>query len=135
MYAGLLDLLGSSHIEGRGLAEWVSAWAQAYDACAPITGDPLLSSHRRAYYLKGFQALLEERAHHCVLTGLITSWDRVLATLEAYDMAAEHREAWDATLGALGLTPNTADTRADALEAFLDRIEVILEAWGREHGA
>jgi hypothetical protein len=58
-----------------------------------------------------------------------------MTTLELYEMAADHREAWQAALASLGLLPDTSASRAAALESFLDRVEVILEIWGREHGA
>jgi hypothetical protein len=135
VFAELSELVGAANLQARTAPEWVAAWARAYDACARISGDPLLGRARRAYYLKGFQALLEEGAPEALLPCLLQTWDRVMTTLEVYEMAADHREAWQGSLASLGLLPETADSRAAALEVFLDRVEVILETWGREHGA
>ena len=115
-------------------AEWVAAWTRAYDACARLAGDPMLSPHRRAYYLKGFQAFLEDGAPHALLFPMIQVWDRVLSTLEVFDLAPDHRPAWESALTALGLEPAAADRRNHDLEAFLDQVEVILESWEKDHG-
>lgn len=134
VFASVLRLLGAEAVEDHTAVEWVGAWARAYDACARLSADPLLSSHRRAYYLKGFQALLEEGAPQALLVPLIQIWDRVLSTLDVFDLAPDHRPAWQAALSSLGLEPAAAGRRADALEAFLDQIEVILETWEKDHG-
>jgi hypothetical protein len=135
LHTEVLRLLGAEQIEGRSAPDWVGAWARAYDEAARITADPLLSPHRRAYYLKGFQALLEEGATQALTPMLVRIWDRALGTLEAFDMAADHREAWRTALDTLELSPAFAEERAQALEGFLDRVEDILDVWGRDHGA
>jgi hypothetical protein len=135
IFAAVLRLLGAESLQAQSVGDWVAAWARAFDECARISGDPVLSPHRRGYYLKGFQALLEEGAPHASLLGLIQTWDRVLSTLETFELAADHRSGWQAALASLELAPPTADRRADELEAFLDRVDVILERWEKDHGA
>jgi hypothetical protein len=134
VFAHVLRLLGAEAVEGHTAAEWVAAWARAYDACARLAGDPMLSPHRRAYYLKGFQAFLEDGAPHALLFPMIQTWDRVLSTLEVFDLAPDHRPAWESALTVLGLEPAAADRRNHDLEAFLDQVEVILESWEKDHG-
>jgi hypothetical protein len=135
IYPDVLQLLGADRIETHTAPDWVASWARAYDAAAHISADPLVSSHRRAYYLKGFQALLEEGAAPAFLPVLIKVWERAIGTLSAFNLDADHRDAWRTALEVLGLGTDTAEGRSAALEAFLDRVELILELWGREHGA
>lgn len=135
VFAAVQHMLGAEALETQVAREWVAAWARAYDACARLSGDPVLSPHRRAYYLKGFQALLEDGSPQAVLLALIQTWDRILFTLEAFDLAADYRDPWQAAMSSLQLSPDTANRRADELEAFLDRVDVIVETWEKEHGA
>ncbi|HET7010236.1 MAG TPA: hypothetical protein VFI11_05625 [Anaerolineales bacterium] len=135
IYSAVLELIGAAGLQSRTAPDHVGAWARAYDVCARITGEPLLSRHRRAYHLKGFQALLEEGAPQALLPGLLQTWDRVMGTLETFELAANHRDDWQAALSALGLSADSTAARTAALEDYLDHIEITLEAWGREHGA
>jgi hypothetical protein len=134
VFASVLRLLGAEAVESHTAAEWVAAWARAYDACARLSGDPMLSPHRRAYHLKGFQAFLEDGSTQALLFPIIRIWHRVLSTLDVFDLAADHRPAWESALSTLGLEPAAADRRTHDLEAFLDQVEVILESWEKDHG-
>ena len=134
-HTGLLRLLGADACAAHDLAAWVSDWGKAYDAGCHLTADPALAPERRAYYLKGFQALLESGQPHAILWTLLDTWDQMLATLESFADAESHRPAWDQALATLGLTPASAPRRLDELESYLDHLEAFLEGWSTRYGA
>lgn len=131
----VLHLLGAEALPDQPVEQWLEAWSLAYDACARFSGDPVLSPHRRAYYRKGIQALLTSDSAPAALLPWLQTWDRVFSTLEAFDLQADHLDAWHSARAALQLASDDAARRADELETFLDRVEVILENWESEHGA
>jgi hypothetical protein len=133
--AGLLRLLGADACSPHELASWASHWGKAYDAGCQLTADPALAPERRAYYLKGFQALLESGEPHAILPLLLDTWDRMLATVESFAQAESQRPAWDQALETLGLTQAASPRRLEELESYLDHLEAFLEGWSALHGA
>jgi hypothetical protein len=113
----------------------VSDWAKAYDAACPLTANPALAPERRAYYLKGFQALLESGHPYTILPTLLDTWEPVLSTLDSFSDADPHRPAWEAATATLRLTTPSAPHRFAELESYLDRLEAFLEGWSARHGA
>jgi len=134
-HSALLRLLGADACAAHDLAAWVSAWGKAYDAGCRLTADPALAPERRAYYLKGFQALLEAGQPHAILLALLDTWDQMVSTLESFADAESHRPAWDTALATLGLTQAAAPRRLQELESYLDHLEAFLESWSTRHGA
>ncbi len=134
-HTGLLGLLGADACTPQHLAGWVSDWAKAYDAGCQLTADPALAPERRAYYLKGFQALLESGQPYAILPTLLDTWERLTATLDSFAEAGLHRPAWEAAAATLGLGAPSAARRFDELESYLDHLEAFLEGWSARHGA
>ena len=134
-HAALLRMLGAEAHPSPDLAGCVSAWARVFDAAGPLTAEPDLLPERRAYYLGGFHAQLESDSPQAVLFTLLDTWERTLATLDAFGQAAEHRPAWEEARAQLGLTDELAAARLDELEAYLDRLDAFLEDWSVRSGA
>jgi hypothetical protein len=132
---GLIRLLGIERGDSREIPAWVSAWARAFDAAAPLTTDPRLAPCRRAYHLAGFQELAEAGRPEAVVLPLLLIWERTLRVLEAYGQAADHRPAWDDALHSLGLSPEARPTRALELEIYLDAVETLIDGWAARNGA
>jgi hypothetical protein len=134
-HAGLLRLLGAEAGGAHDFAGWVSAWARAYDAGSSLTAEPDLLPERRGYYLKGFQAQLESATPQAVLVLLLDTWERTLATLEAFRQEDDHRPAWEHAALDLDLTSDSGARRLAELESYLDQIEAFVEDWSVRHGA
>jgi len=133
--SALLRMLGAEGHRPLDLAGWVSAWARAYDACSSLTAEPDLLPERRAYYLGGFHAQLESDTPQAVLFTLLDTWERTLATLDAFGLSGDHRPAWEQAVAQLELTADRAADRIDELEAYLDRLEAFVEEWSVRSGA
>lgn len=134
-YHGLLRLIGADRCGPHHLSDWVSSWARAFDAAGDLPGDTDLAPERRAYYLKGFQALLETDNPHAILWTLMETWSRTLSTLQRFSAAEDHAKAWLEARDVLGLSDLEADRRFDELETYLDQLEVALEDWSSRQGA
>ena len=134
-HTGLLGLLGADACTSQDLAQWVSDWAKAYDAGCQLTAEPALAPERRAYYLKGFQALLESGQPHAILLTLLDTWEPLLSTLDSFADSESHRPAWESAIASLGLASPSAARRFAELESYLDHLEAFLEDWSNRHGA
>lgn len=131
----LLRLIGADQCGPHHLSGWVASWARAFDAAADLPVESDLVIERRAYYLKGFQALLETDEPHAILWSLIDTWSRTVDTLRSFSADEEHTPAWLEAQNVLGLSEADARRRFDELEAYLDQVEVDLEDWSSRQGA
>ena len=129
--AGLLGLLGSPAGEVERLRGWLADWQAAYLALAADAPPTRLHPYRMLYYQRGISALLEgEHPQNC-LWPLWHTWTHIIASLPT-DSA--QRGAWQSAGEQLGLLGEAYASRVEALDAYLDQIEEILEQWGRENG-
>lgn len=132
LVAGLHGLLGGAAIEVGRLSGWLGEWKAAYPAL-PAESTPLsLHPCRLLYYQRGMATLLESEHPVQCLWPLWLTWTRIIAALPA---DSPHRNAWQAAGETLGLLGDAFAKRVAALDAYLDQIEEILEAWARANGA
>lgn len=135
VYTEFLVLLGAGAVDRWEAPAWIAAWARAFDAAARVSSLPWLHPSRRAYYLRGFQALLEAGRPECVTWTLLASWDRSIRALAAAGEAADHHASWVEVLQRLGLSPAFSESRAAQLDRYLDHIERLVERWAVRNGA
>jgi hypothetical protein len=130
LHAGLMGLLGAGHVAQDGMVAWLGEWQGAMESL-PVDAPPRLHATRKGYYFKGMQALLAGAQPHAALWPLLRTW-----TLAASLLAVEHpaRRAWSAAAGQLGLCGGEFHERVEALDAFLDTVDEVLEEWARENG-
>ena len=67
-----------------------------------------------------------------VLWPLLRTWTLAVSELPDSSVAGE---AWQAALQYLGLFGEAFNERIDALDAYLDLVEEIIENWAQENGA
>jgi len=92
---------------------------------------PHLHRHRFPYYRQAFDALLAMPEPLGVLWPLLTTWlDAVSPLPEDHPALEPFRE----TLHTLGMLNAAFSARLSGLDAFLDHVEDILDAWGRKNG-
>jgi hypothetical protein len=129
--AGLLGLLGGPAAEVERLRGWLADWQAAYLALAADAPPTRLHPYRLLYYQRGISALLEgEHPQYC-LWPLWHTWTHIMAALPT---DSTHRSAWLSAGERLGLLGEAYASRVEALDAYLDQIEEILEQWGHENG-
>lgn len=133
LHAGFLGLIDAIEPDEWHLPEWLGAWGKAFDAQGEYRsadlGDP-----RRDYYLRGFQSLAEGGDAVAVIWPLLKTWSEVLENIEPSAEGDQHQAAFDGVRDNLRLSNQHRDLRLGQLETFLDRVELSIEAWSRQHG-
>ncbi len=147
LYAGLLGLLGAPALGGdlearlaARLEDWLLLWQAAYRAAcaqsdAPADATPhftRLHPDRLTYYSAAFQAMIFNGQAEAVLWPLLRSWTWAVNQLPA---ESEEALAWRAALAQPGLSGLPFTGKVEALDAYLDMIEEMLEDWAHENGA
>jgi hypothetical protein len=84
---------------------------------------PELHRHRRAYYMRAFEAMLASDDPETFLWPLLTTWTRMAETMPS------QAAAWGAVCERIGLIGEKFERRLDGLDALLDQIEVMIEKW------
>ena len=129
LYQGFLGLLGGSVISAETLRKWLPLWAKSLDALPPDVCPINLHPHRNAYYRQSLEALLESEQPQNMLWPLLKTWTQAVSALPG-----EHPDisSWEQVCDELGLGGENFPNRLAALDAYLDRIEEVLNAWGTE---
>jgi len=127
-----LALVGGAEVCPQVQA-WTGSWARAFD---DLDGNPSPGLHpaRRAYWLRGFQALLEAGRPEAVIWPLLRLWTRTLEALPGDPVGSSHWAAYESSLTACGLSETSKGTRCDQLEAFIDEVDELLETWAGCNG-
>jgi hypothetical protein len=131
LFANLLGLLGSSHANQTNITAWLTAWRETYEAVPEQQRPASLSLHRLQYYLQFFEAFMQTGRYALILWPLLRSWTRAAACLPE---GASERASWRTAGEQLGLIGDGFAEKINALDAYLDTIEEILEAWAQNNG-
>lgn len=135
VHGGFVRLLAGESDFAWDLPAWLSAWARAVDLASTHHPDPDLHPSRRAYYLRGFQALIEAGHPEAILWHLLVTWRRAMEALRAARADSDHAPAFQSARQALRLDDPHRAARAEDLEAYLDHAETLIEDWAARAGA
>jgi hypothetical protein len=128
---GLLGLLGAPFVDPTQLRAWLEDWQAAFLAL-PAEGAPdRLHPKRLGYYRKAFEAILDSGSPELVLWPLIRTWTHAIRALNG----SHEQKAWSAALQELHLLGEGFEERVQALDAYFDQVEEVLEEWGNKNGA
>jgi hypothetical protein len=129
---GLAGLIGENLVDADRVVSWLPAWEQDFSAAAAQESAPArLRPPRLAYYQRAIQALLGSDQPGRAIWPLLTTW-----TLAATCQPAESLQlaAWEEAIRQLHLGTEDRAERLEALDAYLDRVEEVLDTWGKENG-
>ncbi len=119
----VFGLLGAPQIDSAALSGWLPAWGADFLAAAQDPKvDHSIHAARLNYYEKGIQALVEGETPLTAIWPLIHSW-----TVAAQVLDQHAATPWQAACHRLGLLGPDIGLRIDALDGFLDQIEVRLD--------
>jgi hypothetical protein len=132
VWAGFFGLLGCTNIQDESFEEWIAAFEVDLTDLAETSTPPVhLSASRQAYYLQGIRALANSNDPTFMVWPLLRTWlDIHLALPEP----SSRIETWDSFLAALGLSDTVRDQKTEALDAYLDNLEVLIESWAHTYG-
>lgn len=124
LYPGLLGLLtGGAEINGA-VRDWLPDWdADFVTLNLSYEVPPALHKHRQGYYRQAFKALLDGERPEAVIWPFIRTWTEMALTMPS------QAQSWRAVCEELGLVGPVFEQRLEGLDAYLDRVEEILENW------
>jgi hypothetical protein len=124
MYPGLLGLIGGGIEVGDAVADWLPDWdADFMTLNLGYEVPPALHKHRQAYYRRSFDDLLDGEHPEAVLWPFLRTWTEMALTMPS------QAQSWRAACEEMGLIGPAFDERLEGLDAFLDRVEELLEGW------
>ncbi len=133
LYAGLLGLLhGVAEIDAELLSAWLFRWDEAFSAVSQNNPPARFNPARRYYYTHALEAWLSGDQFQNALWPLLNTWPRLVSRLPA---DSEAYRAWRQAYTHLGLVGGVFSERLDALDAYLDTVEEMLDRWANENGA
>lgn len=132
VWAGFYGLLGGANIQNVPVDDWVDAFEQNLLELAENNTPPEhLSAPRHAYYVQGIRALAASGDPTLTVWPMLRTWlDVHLALPEA----SSRSESWGSFLAALELTDETSEIKTEALDVYLDSLEVLIESWANTYG-
>ncbi len=131
LYKGFLGLLGASAVDGSAIRAWLPEWHASYGSLADNQASVRLHPHRLLYYERAIEVMLDGQTPHDALWPLWRTWTHLICAL-APD--SSHRAAWQTVGQDLGLLGEAFIEKIEALDAYLDLVEELVESWGRENG-
>jgi predicted nucleotidyltransferase len=130
MDAALTGLMGASSLEPSVIQSWLPDWKLAFESAMESSRvDPRINLARVNYYEKAILAMLEGERPRSALWPLMQTWTLAVEVLP--DLAAN---PWRAACGQLGLAAAGIEERVEALDAFLDEVEILLDELAAQYG-
>lgn len=129
---GLNGLLGFSEEAVGNLSTWIEGFEEDYENLFCSVDPPVhLAKCRQNYYLHGLQAILQSETPEHAIWPLLRTWSDV--HLASPELSAEN-EKWVNCLNCLNLNEDQLILKTDALDAYLDTLEIHIETWSDTYG-
>lgn len=131
LYQGLLGLIGGLNLSPDVYRGWLPTWSEDFERVGSPPALPTVAPARRYYFTQAFEALVASPQPEAGLWPLLRSWTRLAA---ASQPDSPERSGWQEAFRQLELLGEAFSDRVEGLDAYLDRVEEVLESWGRERG-
>ena len=132
LITGFFGLLGFTEENRGSLSTWLEGCEADFEYMLETSVPPIhLAECRQRYYLEGIRALIHDETPDHALWPLLRIWLDLHLTMPE---PSPGREAWEDCLSALNLIEAQADQKTEALDAYLDTLEINLESWAEIYG-
>ena len=122
MVADAFGLIGANNVDAEKVKSWISDWESAFKLASEKKGvDMRVNPTRLNYYEKAIHAMLEGEIPLAALWPLFHTW-----TLAAEVLEGDHLKFWQNAASELGLLGVGFEEHVEALDHFIDEIEVTL---------
>ncbi len=122
MVTTAFDLIGANNVDTEKIKSWVSDWKSAFKlASEKKKVDIRVNPARLNYYEKAITAMLEGEIPLAAVWPLFHTW-----TLAAEVLEGDHLNFWKNAAGELGLLGVGFGEHVEALDHFIDDVEVTL---------
>jgi hypothetical protein len=130
--AGLYGLLGFSDAQNEKLLTWIDAFKEDLTYLSEKSVPPAhLVPCRYSYYTSGIEALAKSDAPAQAIWPLLRTW---LDVRLALDKPAPNTDTWNSLLSSLNLSEEHFEDKSEALDAYLDSVEIVIETWEDTYG-
>jgi predicted nucleotidyltransferase len=130
MNAGLLGLLGASHLDPATIGEWLPEWKLSFEAAMENPRvDPRIHPTRLNYYEKAIKAILAGEQPRAALWPLLQTWSLAVEVLPDHALSA-----WQSACEQLTLTAAHFEEHVGGLDQYLDEVEALLDELATQHG-
>jgi len=130
MSAGLVGLLGASHLDTAFINDWIPDWKLAFEAAADNSHvDQRIHPARLSYYEKAIRSILAGENPRAALWPLLQTW-----TLAVEVLPEDARGAWRFACEQLHLTAAGFENHVNGLDQYLDEVEILLDELAAQHG-
>lgn len=131
LYPGALGLLGWPHLRQADLAPLIDGWKEIYRLVPEKEAPARVHSCRENYYVGAFQAMLEHHKPEAMLWPMLRTMTLILITQPGNGPLQEQGNAF---FSLLGFQKASFHERLAALDAYLDLVEELVEAWAQANG-
>ena len=130
--AGFNGLLGFSDNNQEKLNNWIDAFKEDLDYLSEKSTPPVhLLPCRQNYYTSAIEALAKSSAPGQAIWPLLRTWLDVHLALSS---PSPNVDTWKECLASLDLTEDLVDEKSEALDAYLDSVEIVIEKWEDTYG-
>lgn len=130
MVAAVYGLLGANNVSADKVKSWLSDWKAAFvAACEDVNVDERIHKYRLNYYEKAAKALLDGETPLSALWLVLHTW-----TFSAAVLTGDHLKFWENACNELGLLGDGFAEHVQALDHFIDEVEIVLEEIAAANG-
>jgi len=130
---GMVNLLQLQDVTGEFITKVLPDWEKTFRAAGSVEQAPAdLHILRLGYYRRAIEACLADEEILAAAFPLFSTWSKAAACLP---VASPEYAAWLNTLKEMGLGREQLAEKVEALDAYLDHVEEVLESWGSKYGA
>jgi hypothetical protein len=133
LYLGFKHLVGLSDEVTFQFDEWLPALEKDFEKLLSDAEVPVhLSPCRKDYYFKAIQSLAESGQPEYVIWPMLQLWlDIQLVSAKTLPSG----DVYNDFLTSLHMTEKDISQKEEALDAFLDNIELLIEDWSKNYGS
>jgi hypothetical protein len=131
LYQGFLGLLGASTLDLGVIRAWLPDWQNTYLGLPTDIALIRLHPDRFAYYANAFDVMLASETPKVAIWPLWHTWTQAICSLP---VSAPQIIAWRAASEQLGFAGETFSNKVKGLDAYLDQVDELLDAWAKENG-
>lgn len=130
--AGFYGLLGLSDDQDEELLSWIDAFKEDLEYLSEESVPPAhLVPCRHRYYTSAIEALAKSNSPAQAIWPLLRTW---LDVHLALNKPSPNTDTWNDLLSSLNLSEEHFEEKAEALDAYLDSGEIVIETWENTYG-
>ena len=130
--AGFQGLLGFAEEQQNNLPTWIDAFKEDLVYLSEESVPPAhLVPCRHNYYTGAIEALANSNNFHNAIWPLLRTWMDVHLAL---NKTSPNKDLWEDFLTSLNLSAEQLEEKTEALDAYLDSVEIVVETWENTYG-